>query len=128
MIVPIKQIITENKFFDNIASGKSNVKYNTKDFQKDKNIAKFSLKTGMAGGILGGVTDGYWDGDSINDDGTIDKEATGNGMILGALAGGLGTLGYGLNNNHKVITKENLNKTKNFTKDKFTSLKNKFTK
>ena len=128
MIVPIKQIITENKFFDNIASGKSNVKYNTKDFQKDKNIAKFSLKTGMAGGILGGAADGYWDGDSINDDGTIDKEATGNGMTIGALAGGLGTLGYGLNNNHKVITKENLNKTKNFTKDKFTSLKNKFTK
>ena len=49
-------------------------------------------------------------------------------MAIGALAGGLGTLGYGLNNNHKVITKENLNKTKNFTKDKFTSLKNKFTK
>lgn len=78
--------------------------------------------------MVGGVTDGYWDGDSINDDGTIDKEATGNGMVIGALAGGLGTLGYGLNNNHKVITKENLNKTKNFTKDKFTSLKNKFTK
>lgn len=128
MIVPIKQIITENNFFDNIASGKSNIKYNTKDFQKDKNIGKFSLKTGMAGGILGGVADGYWDGDSINDDGTIDKEATGNGMAIGALASGLGTLGYGLNNNHKVITKENLNKTKNFTKDKFTSLKNKFTK
>ena len=89
MIVPIKQIITENKFFWQYS---------------------------------------FWKIKCFNDDGTIDKEATGNGMAIGALAGGLGTLGYGLNNNYKVIIKENLNKTKNFTKDKFTSLKNKFTK
>lgn len=105
MLIPIKQIITENKFFDNISNGQKNFDYNEEKIKKDKNVLGFAGKVGVpAGMVVGGLADAVYDGNEYNLDGSVaNPELTGNGAVIGGIIGGLGTAGYGLNNNHKII-------------------------
>lgn len=121
MKLPIKDIILgqpgksgtllESKFFDNIANGKKNFNYTEKQFQKDKNVLKFSSLGGGAGGAVAGqALDSMIDGDYTDENGNLQDEPMGNGAAIGAIIGAGGTSLYGLNNNHKFITKDLLNR------------------
>jgi hypothetical protein len=114
MIIPIKKMVLEesNKFFDNIANGKRNTSYSKKDFEKDKNILKFSGVAGGLGGALAGATvDSFIDGNEYDSAGNVtDEESSLNGAALGGLLG-VGTIAaYGLNNNHEFINRDKAGK------------------
>ena len=137
MIVPIKQIILEDasnpnsgigRFYDKVASDTNNIKfgkYGKKAKVKDLNVLKFSgLYGGGLGAIAGQTMDSFIDGSSINHDGTTSDELTGNGLVGGALIGSGASALYGLNNNHKLITKkDHYEPAKNYTKKFITNLK-----
>lgn len=125
MLIPIKQIILEDasnpnsgmgKFYDKVASGTNNIKfgkYGKKAKVKDLNVLKFSgLYGGGLGAIAGQAMDSFIDGSSIAPDGTTSDELTGNGLVGGALIGSGASALYGLNNNHKIITKDQFLKLK----------------
>ena len=117
--IPLRKIIQENQFFDDIANGNENPIYNKEKLKKDKNILNFAFKYGIpTGGIVGGLTDYMYDGNEYDSNGNIiNKEPLTNGLLNGMLAGGLGTASYGLNNNHKIITPDNISKHYTKTKD-----------
>lgn len=137
MNIQIKEIILENKvnqFFNNIANGKRNTSYSKKDFEKDKNILKFSGIAGGLGGALAGATvDSFIDGNEYDSVGNVaDEESSLNGAALGALIGTGTTAAYGLNNNHDIFNKDKAGKfydaTKNKTKNIAEKLKYRFNK
>lgn len=123
MFIQIKQIILENKFsnfYNNIAAGKSNFKYSQKDKDKDLNVLGFSGFTAAPiGTAVGAAADALYDGSTTNLDGTSQDEPTGNGLVIGGLAAGLGSTALGLNNNHQIINKEKVQKLRDYLNIKY---------
>lgn len=130
MIIPIKQIILEDAntasngnnansgisgFYDKVAAGTNNIKfgkYGKKAKVKDSNVLKFS---GLYGGGLGAVVGQTVDSfivDPENPLEQIEPELTGNGLVGGALIGSGASALYGLNNNHKIITRDQFSNLK----------------
>ena len=127
----VKKVILENDqeqkpgfingFYDRTANYNENTPplYSKEARKKDMNIIKGIAPYGaVIGGTIGASIDGLNDGNEYDQVGNIaEPELTGNGLVIGAALGGIGSGAYGINRNHNFITKEKIKNVREYLKN-----------